>query len=76
MNRHLTHYHSRALFLLLLALSARLAADTTAKPAIPRVSSSVRALHEQLLTLDTHLDTPAVLSVVGWYVLDRHRVPP
>lgn len=73
MNRHLTHYHSRALFLLLLALSARLAADTTAKPAIPRVSSSVRALHEQLLTLDTHLDTPAVLSVVGWNVLDRHE---
>ena len=30
----------------------------------PLVSNAARALHEQLLTLDTHLDTPANFSVV------------
>jgi len=30
------------------------------------------ALHERLLTLDTHLDTPALLSRPGWSIMDRH----
>ncbi len=31
-------------------------------------------LHRQLLTLDTHLDTPALLSVQGWNITERHAV--
>jgi len=38
----------------------------------PAVSQAARTLHEQLLTLDTHLDTPLRLAVHGWNVLDRH----
>ncbi|HEY4107109.1 MAG TPA: membrane dipeptidase, partial [Polyangiaceae bacterium] len=38
----------------------------------PRVSRAARALHEQLLTLDTHLDTPANFALAGWDILARH----
>ena len=37
------------------------------------ISSTARAVHEQLLTLDTHLDTPANFSVLGWNIQDRHE---
>jgi membrane dipeptidase len=30
------------------------------------------AVHERLLTLDTHLDTPALLARPGWSIMDRH----
>src|SRR5262245_16281345 len=30
------------------------------------------ALHQRLLTLDTHLDTPALLARPGWSIMDRH----
>ena len=33
-----------------------------------------RAIHEQLITLDTHLDTPASFSRPGWDIMDRHTV--
>ncbi len=33
-----------------------------------------RRFHERLLTLDTHLDTPAHLVWKDWSILDRHRV--
>ena len=33
-----------------------------------------RALHESMLTLDTHLDTPANFSRPGWDIMDRHAV--
>ncbi|WP_037082250.1 dipeptidase [Pseudoxanthomonas sp. J35] len=36
------------------------------------VSEQARALHERLLVLDTHLDTPANLPRPGWNVLDDH----
>ena len=39
----------------------------------PTVSPAARALHEQLLTLDTHLDTPANFAVTGWDILARHE---
>ncbi|KRA61294.1 peptidase M19 [Caulobacter sp. Root656] len=39
------------------------AAETAASP---------RAIHEGLLTLDTHLDTPANFGRPGWDILDRH----
>jgi membrane dipeptidase len=48
-------------------------AQPPAQPAGPLVSKAARALHEQLLTLDTHLDTPANLAVVGWDILGRHE---
>ncbi len=32
-----------------------------------------RALHERLIVLDTHLDTPANLARPGWKITDRHR---
>jgi membrane dipeptidase len=31
-----------------------------------------RALHERLIVLDTHLDTPSNFSRPGWDILDRH----
>lgn len=36
------------------------------------VAPDVRALHERLLVLDTHLDTPANFARPGWSILDRH----
>jgi membrane dipeptidase len=38
------------------------------------VSPAARALHERLLTLDTHLDTPANFALTGWDMLARHDV--
>jgi len=29
-------------------------------------------VHQSLLTLDTHLDTPALLAIPGWSIMDRH----
>ncbi len=34
-----------------------------------------RALHERILTLDTHLDTPAHFARPGWTITDRHTFP-
>jgi membrane dipeptidase len=59
----------------LIALSLGLAACAT-KP----VSSTddpvarVKALQQSLLTLDTHLDTPAILLRDGWSISDEHSV--
>jgi membrane dipeptidase len=35
---------------------------------------SPRAVHDSLLTLDTHLDTPANFHRPGWDIMDRHKV--
>jgi membrane dipeptidase len=46
---------------------------------VPMVSSAdgapdpARAVHESLLTLDTHLDTPANFHRPGWDIMDRHE---
>jgi membrane dipeptidase len=37
-------------------------------------TAATRKLHESLLTLDTHLDTPANFGRPGWDILDRHDV--
>ena len=42
----------------------------TAPPAIAQPSAS--SIHESLLTLDTHLDTPANFSRPDWDIMDRH----
>lgn len=51
----------------LIASTAALAADVT-------VDRAAKAVHERLITLDTHLDTPANLVWKDWNVLDRHHV--
>ena len=38
------------------------------------VSKADRALHEGLIVLDTHFDTPANFSRPGWSIMDRHDV--
>jgi membrane dipeptidase len=55
-----------------------LVAVMLASPAVPAhaqeaVTPAVRLIHEQLLVLDTHLDTPAVLERAGWDFGDHHH---
>jgi membrane dipeptidase len=38
------------------------------------LAADARAIHERLLTLDTHLDTPANFRRPGWDMMDRHEV--
>ncbi len=38
----------------------------------PSFATDARELHESLLTLDSHLDTPANFSRPGWDMLDAH----
>lgn len=38
-----------------------------------KVSEQASALHKRILTLDSHLDTPANLSRPGWSILDHHH---
>ncbi|MBL6853917.1 MAG: dipeptidase [Alphaproteobacteria bacterium] len=49
-----------------------------AAPAIAKKATSdaaVRALHNRLLCLDTHLDTPARFPWPGWDIMQRHEAP-
>ena len=41
----------------------------------PELALALRArqLHERLLTLDTHLDTPASLASAGWDIMQAHQ---
>ena len=82
MPRSISKLGARLLALLLAqSLTAPVRAQVPAKPSLepshvpPRieVSSAARALHEQLLTLDTHLDTPANFALLGWNIRDRHE---
>ena len=59
--------------------AAFLAAERRARPRpiseAPEIlarSADMRALQDRLLTLDTHLDTPAVLLRKGWSIDDEH----
>lgn len=61
----------RRRFLLALALSAVAA---TAAPAQQPVSKEARAIHESLLVMDTHFDTPALFGRPGWDIMDKHDV--
>ena len=38
------------------------------------VPDAARQVHERLLVLDTHFDTPANLGRPGWSIMDRHSV--
>lgn len=41
--------------------------------AAAEVGPAAKALHERILVLDTHLDTPANFSRPGWSILEDHR---
>lgn len=59
------------LALWLCTLSATVALTIGPTHAI-EVSPQARQLHERVLVLDTHLDTPANLRRPGWSIADRH----
>ena len=54
------------------ALALLLATQAPAQAADAPVSRADRALHERLLTLDTHLDTPMHFGRAGWSMMVRH----
>ena len=58
----------------LLATTAVLALVAATAPMSAQAAdpAAARKLHEGLLTLDTHLDTPANFGRPGWDILDRH----
>ena len=37
-------------------------------------AADVRALHDGVLTLDTHMDTPMNFARPGWDIMDEHSV--
>lgn len=57
---------------LLIALLGSAALATTVQAA--EVSKQDKALHERILTLDTHLDTPEHFARQGWSMVERHAV--
>ncbi|MEC3949979.1 dipeptidase [Sphingobium sp. HWE2-09] len=46
----------------------------TAQAEAPVVSKKEYQLHQRLLTLDSHLDTPASLDLPGWSIEEEHGV--
>jgi membrane dipeptidase len=70
----------KAIPVLLLALCLPLALPAPAAevasgitpPAATKVSRKTRALHERILVLDSHLDTPAMFDDPHWDILDEH----
>jgi membrane dipeptidase len=68
---------SRRLLTVLLGSAALLAtAASAATPPAPKpaVAKADLALHQKMLTLDTHLDTPTHFARPGWSMVDRHEV--
>jgi membrane dipeptidase len=67
---------SRLLTILLgsAALTLTGAAHAADAPKTAEISKADRALHDRVLTLDTHLDTPEHFARKGWSMLDRHAV--
>lgn len=59
---------------ILLAASALALAAGPAGAAPKKVADPAFALQQRLLTLDTHLDTPASLAFPGWSIMDAHTV--
>jgi membrane dipeptidase len=58
----------------LISIGAALALLASAAFAQSPVSAKARALHQRVLTLDTHLDTTAKMDDPRWNVMDRHPV--
>jgi len=65
---------SRLLTILLGSAALAAAAPITTWAADAPISKADRALHEKILTLDTHLDTPEHFARKGWSMADRHDV--
>jgi membrane dipeptidase len=65
--------------LMALALIGLVTAPLAARPGVPHAPAQHEAqteaqrVHQSLLTLDTHLDTPALLEIPGWSILERHE---
>ncbi len=62
----------RALSSSCLALSLALCAVAPSQAQV--VPADVMAIHQSLLTIDTHLDTPANFARPGWDIMKRHTV--
>ena len=56
---------------LIMSLAASAQAQSPGGQAPP---AEALAVHQSLLTLDTHLDTPANFARPGWDIMDRHKV--
>ena len=65
-----TRLAAAALALVLLAVGPA----TSASPRRAAAPDPATALQMRLLTLDTHLDTPASLALPGWSIMDAHTV--
>jgi membrane dipeptidase len=63
-------FHQTSYLILGLGLAAIMA--TTAGAKQPVSEREARAIHEAILTLDTHLDTPAVVARPGFDILKAH----
>jgi len=63
---------------LLSGLALALALSLACAPALADddVSAEARALHERILTLDSHLDTPMFFGRDGWDILKRNDTAP
>jgi membrane dipeptidase len=57
-----------------LATSAALAAAPALARSRASLDTDAKLIHEQLLCLDTHLDTPLSFARPGWDVMQRHSV--
>lgn len=54
--------------------AACFAVALVALPHAAPAAEDARAIHERLLTLDTHMDTPMQFARPGWDMMDRHTV--
>lgn len=61
----------RSMALILLATTILGQAAAAYAQTVPKAAAK---LHERLITLDTHLDTPASLDIPGWSIMDAHDV--
>ncbi len=65
---------SRAALRGALVAAASAVALAGAASAAPVTPEAAKAMQSSLITLDTHLDTPANFSRPGWDIMERHKV--
>jgi membrane dipeptidase len=56
----------------MIALAAGLLQAALPLSAAEQVPATARALHERILVLDSHLDTPMLFDDPQWNILERH----
>ncbi|MBX9886099.1 MAG: membrane dipeptidase, partial [Novosphingobium sp.] len=64
--------HTRTFLLAASAALALIAAGPARSAPRKAPADPAAALQQRLLTLDTHLDTPASLALPGWSIIDAH----